>query len=334
MNKYDIIRSTKLHKIFKPFYAGIGHVLVFHRIYNENDYVFNKNLHVTQGSLEDIVKYFISNNIDIVSLDECYNRITAKSKVKRFVAFTFDDGYIDNLTHALPVFEKYSVPFTLFLTTGFPDHTVVLWWYLLENLVMESNLIQFKDGDNTYSYKTGTMEEKNNAFWSIRRYILESDEKNLIKRLQTIFNMVQDDLFDLTAKLAMSWDQVIELSNHPLVTIGAHTVNHLALSKLSEDTVIKEINESIEIIEKKIKKPVLYLAYPIGSSSAASVREFNITRGCNLKMAFTAKDGNIFKYHTDNMYSLPRISVDDTRGITFVDLYINGFTPFLNTIFG
>ena len=334
MTKWDLIRYSRLHKVFKPFYSGIGHVLMFHRVINENDYIFNRNIQVTQDYLEDILRYFIYNNIDIVTLDECYNRITAEGKVKRFVAFTFDDGYTDNLINALPVFEKFDAPFALFLATGFPDHKIILWWYLLENLVLNSNRIEFNDGDNHYLYNTVTLDEKKDAFWKIRGYIVESNEDNLLFRLKNIFNKTEDEMLDLTKKLALSWDQVIEFSNHPLVTIGAHTVNHLALSKLKENKVIEEINESIKIIEDKIKKPVIHLAYPIGSYSAANIREFNITERCNVKMAFTAKDGNIFKRHINHLYSLPRIGVDETRGITFIDLYINGFTPFINKILG
>ena len=78
------------------------------------------------------IEYFISRKIDILSLDDCHARIISGKKEKSFAAFTFDDGYVDNLTLALPVFEHYGVPFTIFLTTGFPDHQIVLWWYLLE----------------------------------------------------------------------------------------------------------------------------------------------------------------------------------------------------------
>ena len=37
------------------------------------------------------------------------------------VAITFDDGYRDNLTVALPLLEKYSLPMTLFVVAGFVD---------------------------------------------------------------------------------------------------------------------------------------------------------------------------------------------------------------------
>jgi peptidoglycan/xylan/chitin deacetylase (PgdA/CDA1 family) len=40
---------------------------------------------------------------------------------QRRVAITFDDGYRDNLTVALPLLEKFRLPMTLFVTAGFVD---------------------------------------------------------------------------------------------------------------------------------------------------------------------------------------------------------------------
>lgn len=334
MNKADLIRYSKLHKLFKPSYSGIGHVLMFHRVSNENNSILNKYLQVTPEYLETVLKYFISSNIDIVTLDECYNRIVSKNKVKRFVAFTFDDGYADNLTHALPVFEKYNAPFALFLATGYPDHKIILWWYLLENLVLNNNRIEFKEDGEIYLYDTLTNDEKAVAFTNIRRHIMNSNQANLLSRLKAIFSADNFDLIDLTKKLALSWEQVMELSNHPLVTIGAHTVNHLALSKLIEYEAIAEINESIKIIERKTGKPVLYLAYPFGNSAEAGVREFNMAGKCNIKMAFTSKNGNIFKNQSHHsMISLPRIGIDENWGISQIDLFISGLIPFINNNF-
>jgi len=41
----------------------------------------------------------------------------------RRVALTFDDGYRDNLTVALPLLERFQIPMTLFVTAGFIDRT-------------------------------------------------------------------------------------------------------------------------------------------------------------------------------------------------------------------
>ncbi len=44
------------------------------------------------------------------------------------VAVTFDDGYADVVSHALPVLQQWSIPATVFLTTGFCDGSATAWW--------------------------------------------------------------------------------------------------------------------------------------------------------------------------------------------------------------
>jgi len=227
------MRNNNLYSLIEKFTPGIGQVLMFHRVYDRENSVFNKYLQVTPEFLEKVIKYYISRNIEIVSLDECHKRIVSKERKRRFVAFTLDDGYADNLTHALPVFEKYNAPFTIFLATGYPDQKVILWWYLIEDLILKHDSISFSYESQNYSFITLTKDEKEEAFWKIRRFIMNSEQENLEPRLKAVLNDNFADLKYPTKKLALSWEQVAELSNHPLVTIGAHTVNHLALSKLT-----------------------------------------------------------------------------------------------------
>lgn len=332
MNKADLVYYSKLYKLFQPFYSGIGHVLMFHRVGKDDDQVYTKDLMVSPEFLEITLNYFISRNIDVVSLDECYRRLTSGKREKRFVTFTFDDGYEDNLSQALPVFEKYEAPFSVFLTTGFPDHKIVLWWYLLEKLVLNSDRIEFSDGDQNHSYPGSTETEKKEAFWGIRRYIMQSKQEEMLSRLMNIFRTDQKGLLEPTRAMALSWEQVRELSSHPLATIGSHTLNHLALSELAEEKVLSEIQGANERIQEKTGMAPEHLAYPFGIASTVGPREFKIAGECGMKTAFTTESSNILKRHANKLHSLPRIEMTEGWDDQFFDLYMKGFTPFVHKL--
>ena len=330
MNKTDLIRATKIQSLFRPF-AGIGHVMLFHSVTNDFS-KFNQSIQVSPGYIEGVLEYFTSSKTDIVTLDECYNRLNEKGRTRRFVAFTFDDGYADNLTNALPLFEKYNAPFTLFLTTGFPDHSIVILWSLLEEFVLSDDDIQFEHEGNILNYRNKTLNEKRESFFNIRNLLRRCSAGNFIPVLKKIFNKDEDEIYEPTRRLALTWDQVRFLSSHPLVTIGAHTVNHQNLKTLREEEVISEIRVSAGKIEEITGKQVDYFAYPFGGIAEAAGREYRIARACGLKMAFTANNGSLFKYHSAKLFSLPRLTLNENWTVSHIDLYVNGLTPVLNRL--
>jgi peptidoglycan/xylan/chitin deacetylase (PgdA/CDA1 family) len=59
---------------------------------------------------------WLRNTKRVVRLEDALAR-----KSTRQIAITFDDGYRDNLTAALPLLEKYNLPMTLFMVAGFVD---------------------------------------------------------------------------------------------------------------------------------------------------------------------------------------------------------------------
>ena len=330
MNKIDLFRRTQLHRLFRPFFAGCGNVLVFHRVENNNSSLFYKNNVVSPDYLESVIQYFISNNIDIVSLDECYERITSKYKSNRFVAFTFDDGWKDNLTYALPIFEKYNVPFALFLTTGYINREMVFWGYLLEDLILSKNHICFSHNGIEYSYITISMEEKINAFYQIKKILREFTKEISLTKLKGLFDLSEDEIYELTQNLMLNWEQVDELSKSPLITFGSHSISHSVLRNLSDKEVFYEIDKSVNIIEERTKRKINYFAYPFGGVAEVSTREYNIASNYGLKMAFTVSNDNLFKHHQKRLSAIPRIGLNEKWSLSHLDLFVNGFTPFMN----
>lgn len=327
MNKTQLLRKTGIHKLFRPFYGGIGHAIMFHRVYNDDEKMITKGLQVSQDYIEKVINYFIAKNIEIVSLDEFYKRLTSNKITNRFVTFTFDDGYIDNFTQALPVFEKYNAPLSVFVTTGYIDKTAFLWWYLLEEIVLKQDWIYFKYKNQDYQFKTKTEQEKRMAFANIKTLILECSNLNEYNELmKAILKNSIEESYKLNDKLILTVQQTKDFSKHPLVTLGAHTLNHLSLSKMSEEDAFNEISRSVERLKEITGQAVDYFAYPYGTEREMGPREFEIARKCNLKMAFTTEKKNISRNQSKNLHSIPRIGINPRMELAHIDLYINGFS--------
>ena len=70
---------------------------------------------------------------------------------------------------------------------------------------------------------------------------------------------VAADLFD-----GMSEQQVRRCAEHPLITIGSHTVSHPFLTQIDDDELKQEVEISREYLEAVTGQPVNLFAYPTG----------------------------------------------------------------------
>lgn len=329
----NILATTRIHRLFEPFYSGIGHILLFHRILpmQKQPRISNHlGLEITPRQLEQTIYFYQKNDFDFLSLDEFYKRIKQNNLKKKFVVFTFDDGYKDNLTFAYPIFKKYNIPFTIYITTNFPDKEAILWWYLLEEMIRDEQQIQLKWLGDDIRISTQTIQEKELAFDLVRDYILKHiNNFNYQELLSSIFEAYQPNLYIHSNTEVLNWEEIQQLSQNPLVTIGAHTVNHYSLRNLKEAELIREVSDSKTLIEQYIQQPVEHFAYPFGKEAQASFREFQIVKNLKFKTATTTRSGNIFYEHSNYLECLPRIHINSKQVPELLPLNVSGILPCL-----
>ena len=175
-------------------------------------------------------------DFEFVSLRDAVNRIRSGDQSGRFAAFTIDDGYLDNAEHALPLFQRYACPFTVFAATKIIDGEAELWWLALEQVIAENETVSFCIDGRQTDFQISTAPEKQSAYdtiyWTLRS-IPEAEQRRKIRNLCSRYGV---NLKKLCRREAMTWDQLRELADDPLVTVGAHTVNHVALGKLPTGT--------------------------------------------------------------------------------------------------
>lgn len=287
--------------------GAIGLVFMLHHITEKDSSRIptNEDLKVSPKYLEKIILKYKAKGFDFISLDQLNDIIKSDVIPERpFVTFTIDDGYLDNYTKALPVFERQQVPFAIFVATDFIDKKAILWWDSIEDLIMTHKSIVTSEGK---CYPCGSYQQRWNTFRYLRECILNLDQKDLEHELIKMFSNYEIDWYEPVKKNAMSWEQVISLANHPLCTIGGHTISHPALSKLRIDEALHEINEGKMRIEREISQPVSYFAYPYGTPNEVGVREILQTEDLGFSLAFCAHGGCITKDNKSQSYQLPRV---------------------------
>lgn len=305
------------------YYFGIGSILMLHSVEeNFQAYQFssNQSLVVSPAFLEEVIRFCKANDFEFIPLDEIPIWLQKRSK-KKFICLTLDDGYKNNYSLAYPILKKHNIPFTIYVSTSYPDQTAIFWWFALEDLLTSQPEIQFSFKGNNYHYNLSQL--NNNIFNQIALLFIESNIQERDYLIQELFVKYNIDYNKYTKSLGLTWHEIKELAKDSLVTIGAHTHNHLALSCQSEFTAEQEIKLSKEKLEDNLGQPVFHFAYPYGGRNACSYREFELLQKLNFKTATTTRFGNIFKEHANFLHALPRIPLGNFMGMDFCTNFLH-----------
>ena len=282
--------KKEFNKIFNPPY---GEILALHCVVEKRSQLKeNRAMEITPTFLEQTILNYKAAGYRLVSLDEVQQQVEKRKRSRRkFVCFTLDDGYADNLKYAYPVFQKHNCPFAIYVTTDYPDRKAQFWWNQLEVVLIKYEKLTI----NSVEYDCSDLKKKNQTFKQIREKVY-SEAQITQTALQQLFKENDCDASDL----ALSWEQIVELASNPLCTIAAHSVTHASLPALSDEMIRKELSEGKKKIEEKIKKPVKHFSYPYGNCDS---RVVDLVKE-QYSTAVLNRGGFVQK--NDNLYTLNR----------------------------
>jgi peptidoglycan/xylan/chitin deacetylase (PgdA/CDA1 family) len=314
--------------ISKPLFGGLGHLFMLHRVLPEdlrNKYTINRDLAITPEFLEQTITDLKKKNYRFISLNELYDLLNKKIKIKeKFICLTLDDGYRDNITYGLPIFEKFNIPVTIYVTNSFPNATAHFWWYWLEEKVTQN----IELGWNNKIYSLQSNEQKLEVYQFLRTEIKNSNFDNRNKICLDFLEKTIEQIKNECVEFAMSWEDLGNIKSHELITIGAHTVNHLSLAHLTEKEMKTEILFGKTEMEEKLNISIEHFAYPYGSFEDAGIREFNFINQLNFKTATLNHPGNIFSKSLNSRTYLPRYPLGNNTNQEKLTNYLNGIQHF------
>ena len=316
------------HALLRPFVGGIGAILTLHHVRPPRPDRFQPNrlLEVTPQFLEKVARRLRRSRLDLITLDELHRRLTEGYSGRRFVCVTIDDGYRDTLNWAYPILKKYEIPFALYIPTSFPDRLGELWWLALEAVIARNDRIGLVIDGSDQRFDCRSVEEKRSLFAWLYVWLRSLDSEEELRRVvRDLSGRYHVDIAAFCDELCMSWDELALLARDPLVTIGAHTVNHIMLKKAPEKAARSEMEMSQAVIEASLGVKPQHLAYPIGDQTSAGPREFRIARELGFKTAVTTRPGVLFARHREHLTALPRISLNgEFQRMRYVRVLLSG----------
>ncbi|WLS04534.1 polysaccharide deacetylase family protein [Shinella oryzae] len=292
---------------------GMGAIFTLHHVRPKTPQSFDPNAHleITPEFLDTAIRRLTEEGYQFVALADMPARLAIARAGERFAAFTLDDGYRNNAVHAQPVFTQHRVPFTVFVAPGFAGKTHGIWWETLTDLLRAAPHLEFDFGSGPVTLPLATPIQKQAAFDRFARFIhSETDEASAIDRLDAVAKAHGIEPLMITERLVMREPELKSLVLNPLAAIGAHTISHRALARLSDDEARAEIDLSAERIAAIMGRRPETLAYPYGDRPSVSAREQRLAKELGFRVAVTTEPGTLSARSFDTPTSLPRISLN------------------------
>jgi peptidoglycan/xylan/chitin deacetylase (PgdA/CDA1 family) len=300
-----LLNNSLVKRCIEGYNAGIGSIFMLHRVGlpEANSLSGNRQMFVSPEFLEETIKYLRNKGFSFISIDEFHETLTRKKKHKKLISFTLDDGYLDNYVQAYPIFKSCNIPFTIYVTTSFIEGNTIPWWFALEDILINSDLLEL-DGGN--KIRMSTFADKEQAFFKFRQELLT--QENPQEKFQQLFVNYKDGInHEKYTELFLNWQNIETMSNDPLVTIGAHTISHPVLKRLQGPAAIAEMNGANVILQQHLQKSIEHIAYPFGGHVEINKEVIEHATAIGYKTGVTTLSGNVFMTHRNSLLSLPRI---------------------------
>jgi peptidoglycan/xylan/chitin deacetylase (PgdA/CDA1 family) len=270
-------------------------VLYFHRVLEQTDPFLPDD--PTVEEFENLIAA-ISKHFSTFTIAKALELQASGQLPKLSVCISFDDGYADNYTNALPILDKYQVPGTFFIATS-GTHQGYLWNDVLLHKIRSTQSSEITVTDK--SWLLNSTENRVNAYL------------NLVSLLKFMPNQERDENLSIisqklgaidTPRCMMTENQLKHL--HDLGhEIGGHTTTHSILGVQDEQVALTEIHNNKTDLEIILDSKIKTFAFPNGYYP----RDFDqshidMVKASGFKFACSTNDGGIISI--TNRYSVSR----------------------------
>jgi peptidoglycan/xylan/chitin deacetylase (PgdA/CDA1 family) len=283
-------------------------ILIYHRVLARPDPLFPDEIDAQR--FEQQLRY-LKANFNLLPLCDAVEALRNGCLPPRSACLTFDDGYADNATIALPLLQKYEVPATIFVATGFLDGGRMWNDTIIELIRLAPDAIDLSSA-GFGPFALDTVARRQHAIRTLLdalKYLPIEAREAQVEALAALVPVT------LPADLMMSTEQLRQV-HHAGIHIGGHTVNHPIIARLPDASARREIVDGKAALEAMIDAPVTLFAYPNGkpgtdycAEHVRMVNEAGFTAAVSTSWG-AARQGN-------DLFQLPRFTPWDRSQVRF-----------------
>ena len=291
-------------------------VLIFHRVLQERDPLLPNEPDARQfEALVDL----IAGNFNVLPLREAGDRLRRGALPPRAICITFDDGYANNCSVALPILAARRVPATVFVAPGFLNGKRMFNDTILETIRRAPEAIDLSpEGLSPIDFSRGATRLE---VWE--KLVGKLKYLEPVERLRRVEALAERLGVTPPSDLMMTDDQVRTLHQSG-IEIGAHTMTHPILTRVDAETALREMTDSRQRLEEITGAPVRSFAYPNGRPR----RDYDHThvglaRDAGFDLALTTAWGAATI--DSDMLQIPRVAPWDATGLKYAARLANAY---------
>lgn len=288
-------------------------IFLVHGVVNnvsDNQIINYTNKHITASKFEQIL-VDLKKKGTCLSMDEVFQRFKSKKKFEEYCyAITFDDGFYNNYSIAIPILEKHKQKATFYVTTDFINNNQLSWIDIIEILIEKNKkgtIKTFWGNENFSSSKIS----KINLLNKIRKKIKKNKKIDPYQFAQNISNQLNQKGKNFLKNIffkKMNWKNLQTIKKNKLFIIGGHGKTHRILGYLNKKNQKKEIYHSINVLNKKMKMQCKHYSYPEGFIKSYNKNTINLLKSKKILICPTAING-VNDLNSD-LFKLKRISIN------------------------
>ena len=279
---------------------------------------------------------FMKNNFNMVTMEQVIDAVEKKSELpENALLLTFDDGYIDNYTFALPILEEFGVQGSFFIPgKTFVTHQLLdvnKIHYILASADIKKLIVDVKKEMDHYrgnEYDYAPTDELFDQYAVANRF--DTKETIFVKRmLQTVLpeklrNIISSNLFEkyvgvteekLAYELYLTEEQIRTMKRHGMF-IGVHGYDHYWLGECPPQQMREDVSMALDALDEFIDRKHWVMNYPYGNYNA-DVLNYIRSRGACVGLTTEVRVANV---KVDSALELPRLDCNDfpPKGYTYL----------------